>query len=1000
MPSRFLILLCLLAVAFRQLPAQPSPPVFPRVQPLSPDAAAKSFRALDGFEMQLLAAEPLVTDPVAMTYDEDGRAFVCEMNDYPYTDKARHRPNQENPADAPLGRVRLLEDVDGDGRFDRSTVFAEGLPWPTGVACWRGGVLVIATPDLWYFKDTDGDGRADVRERLWTGFRKLNVQAVANNLVWGLDNALYLAGGSNGGELTREGVSGAKPLRLARADVRLDPRDNSIELVSGGARFGNAFDDWGNRFLCNIRNPAQHIVLEQRHLGRNPHLPPLNPLHDAAEAGDRLPVFRTSPVEAWRAFRADRWSAERSTLPRSELVAAGVVTSSSGVTVYRGAAYPPEYRGQIFVADVAGNLFYRLELEPDGATFRATRADARADFVTSDDLWFRPVNFVNAPDGTLHVLDMYREVIEHPWSIPDDIHAALDLRSGADRGRLWRLAPKGFQAPRPPRLSQATTVELVVILENPNAWWRETAQRLLLERADKSAERPLREMLNRSASALARLHAMWTLHGLGQLTSDDWNAALRDADAGVRENAVLVALARNARMPLPAEERRRAGDRLISLTNDPSPRVRFQVALALGNYDDPRVSAALASVAAQSPEDAWLRAAVLSSSAETSFQLLNELLAQRGFANGSAGLEWLRQTAQIIGARNRPEELERTLKVIGEGRSRAVQAGVVAGLGDGLKRSRSSLAKLAAAPNSATGKVVSQLLAEARQGALQTSLPLAERLAAVQLLAHDSFNSVEKPLLSLLASTQPPELQLASVRVMGSFADAEVAGHLLSVWRGASPAVRGEMLQAMLARQERVAALLAAVEQGTVPVGQFTAAQRASLLRNRDEALRQRAEKLFGAAAAGSRAEVIARFKPALGLPGERGRGQVLFDRLCVACHRLGERGGDVGPNLAGVQHRGAEDLLVNILDPNREVAPEFAQYEVELRDGRAVSGAIAADTAAGITLRKADGATENIARAEVARVTGSGLSLMPEGLEAGLTAQDLADLIVYLRDQ
>ncbi len=437
-----------LSLAAEQDPRMVPPPNavrgrLPSIAPTPAREAAKTFRVLDGFRMDLLAAEPLV----AMTYDENGRAYVCEMRDYPYTDKAHHQRNQENPTDEAIGAVRMLEDTDGDGVFDRSTMFADGLSWPTGIACWKGGVFVAATPDLWYLKDTDGDGKADVRIKVFTGFRKFNVQAVMNNLVWGLDNQIHGAGGSNGGQIRPGDKPKAKPLLMTRNDFRFDPVMEQFELLSGGARFGGTFDDWGHRFLCDIRNPAQHIVLPQRYLARNSYLAAGSPLHDMAESGDQLPVYRISQPELWRVLRAKRWAGERDiVMPRSELVGAGVVTSSSGITSYRGAAYPENYRGNVFVCECAGNLLYRLQVTPDGPTFKAARVDGQAEMVASTDNWFRPVNFVNAPDGTLHVMDMYRENIEHPWSIPDDIHAALDLENGRERGRLWRLTPPNFKS--------------------------------------------------------------------------------------------------------------------------------------------------------------------------------------------------------------------------------------------------------------------------------------------------------------------------------------------------------------------------------------------------------------------------------------------------------------------------------------------------------------------------------------------------------------------------
>ncbi|HND56615.1 MAG TPA: hypothetical protein PLV92_29555, partial [Pirellulaceae bacterium] len=311
----------------------------PRLAPLAPSEALKTFKLQHGFKLDLLAAEPLTTDPVAIEYDADGRAFVVEMCDYPYTDKSTDKPFVERTTDLPLGRVRMLEDLDGDGRFDRSTIFADEISWPTGLAFWKRGVFVTATPHVWYFEDTDGDGVANLRRQVFAGFRKFNVQAVINNFKWGLDNRIYGAGSSNGGQIRIVNRPEAPTLTLSRQDFRFDPRDEQLELISGGARFGNAFDDWGNRFLCNIRNPVQHVVLPNHYLARNPLLPVRAAVHDAAEAGDTVPVFRISPLEPWRALRAERWAAESGqTYPRSETNAGGYFTSSSGITIYRGAA--------------------------------------------------------------------------------------------------------------------------------------------------------------------------------------------------------------------------------------------------------------------------------------------------------------------------------------------------------------------------------------------------------------------------------------------------------------------------------------------------------------------------------------------------------------------------------------------------------------------------------------------------------------------------------------
>ena len=599
-PVRSGLLLVTVALVAPLFAADP----LPRIPPTEPKDVAKKFHTQQGFTMDLLAAEPLTTDPVAIAYDENGRAWVVEMSDYPYTDKANDVAFQDSTKDLPIGLVRILDDTDGDGDFDKITIFARDLSWHTGIALFKGGAYIAATPDIWYLKDTDGDLKADVREKVFTGFRKFNVQAVMNNLAWGLDNKIYGAGSSNGGTIQTVGKDGVKPVTLTRNDYLIDPNTREFEAISGGARFGNSFDDWGNRYLCNIRNPIQHVVLPSRYLKRNPYLIAPAAVHDVAEAGDTLPVYRTSPPEPWRTLRAQRYLAENTVIPRSETNQA-YFTSSSGVTVYRGSAYPPEFRNNVFVGEVAGNLIHRQALETTGVTFKSHRTEPNAEFATSDDNWFRPVNFINAPDGTLHVLDMYRETIEHPWSIPDDIKAMVDLESGRDRGRIYRLSPPGFKPPKPPRLGSATTSELVALLDHPNSWQRETAHRLLFEKQDKSAIEPLRK-LARNGSPLARLHALWSLHGLNALNDDDLLSALGDSSAGVREHAVRLAESRFATSPAVLTK-------AAALASDPEIRVRFQLAFSLGEVNSPAATAALRSLIDRDSDDPWMRVAILSS---------------------------------------------------------------------------------------------------------------------------------------------------------------------------------------------------------------------------------------------------------------------------------------------------------------------------------------------------------------------------------------------------
>ncbi|WP_337174017.1 PVC-type heme-binding CxxCH protein [Paludisphaera sp.] len=984
-----------LLVAAAAFQAAADPPTFPRTPPTGAAEAPATFRTRLGLRMELIAAEPLVLDPVAAAYDEDGRLYVVEMSDYPHVEAENDVPFKENTLDPPLGRLKLLEDRDGDGRFDAATIVADRLSWPTGLAIWKGGVFVAATPDVWYIKDADGDGRAEIRERVFEGFRKLNVQAVMNNLVWGLDHKIYGAGSSNGGEIRRADRPDAPGVPIPRRDFRFDPTTREFEAVSGGARFGNTFDDWGNRFLCDIRNPAEHVVLPARYLARNPRLAAPRVLHDVALAGDAIPVFRISPPEPWREFRARRWAANGKVLPRSELIGSGIVTSSSGVTVYRGDAYPPETRGQIFVCEVANNLIHRQAVEPDGVTFRGRRADEGGEIVASTDTWFRPVNFVHAPDGTLHVLDMYRETIEHPWSIPDDIKATLDLRAGEDRGRIYRLAPPDFQ-PRPaPRLSAAATAELVALLSHRNAWHRDTAHRLIHERQDPSAVAPLRALLRESAEPLARLHALWSLDGLGSLADDDLLIALGDDSPGVREHAVALAEPRIGAVATLRE-------RVIALADDPGDRVRFQVAFTLGEVaeSDPRAVAALASVARRDAADPWRRTAVLSSAGKSAVPLFEAIVADDPAA--ADGLDvLLRDLATLVGASGDLAEAGRFLErlaagPVARGEARRLDA-VLLGLGEGMARGGRKTFRDAATTDPAARAMLDSALARATSTAADGEADLADRERAVALLGQSGFAASGEVLASLLTPGEPQRIQLGATRTLATFPDDGVAPALLSRWPSLPPAVRTEALTRLLSRPSWTVALLDAVEAGAVPASVIPPARRALLLDHRDAKIRDRANALLAAAAPAARAAAYERYRPALDLPADSARGGRVFERECMSCHRLGDQGKAVGPNLASVQRRTPDEVLLHIVDPNREVAPEFLEYTVAMDDGRVLSGMVAEESSSALTLRRSGGEEDTVPRSGVEAIVGTGKSLMPEGLEERIDPGEMADLIAFI---
>lgn len=1007
-----------------------TPDRFERFAPVEPKRAESTFRVQAGFRMELIAAEPLVTDPVAMTIDESGRAFVVEMNDYPYTDATKHRPWQENPTDSPIGRVRMLVDSDRDGVYDRGTIFASDLSWPSGILCHQGGVIVTATPDIWFLKDTDGDGVADQRQRLFTGFRKYNVQAVMNNPIWGLDNHIYVAGSSNGGSVNRPGEAAVNPI-VARGDYRIDPITSRIEPQAGGARFGNTFDNFGNRFLCNIRNPAIHVVVDSRYSARNPFYAAPALSIDIAAAGDQLPIYRISPIEPWRELRGRQWSADPTKkLPRSELTGGGVFTSTSGITVYRGDAYPDTYTGQLFLGEVANNVVYRQTLVPRGNTFAADRADAGIEFVASDDTWFRPVNLYNAPDGTLYVLDMYREFIEHPWSIPDDIHARLDLTSGRDRGRIYRLAPADFRFEPDdlPDLGNRSTRELVETLKHRGSWWRETAQRLIVERGDDSEAPALRQLLH-EAEPLPAVHALWTLVGLGKLERAELLDALSHPHPRVREQALRIA---EPQLKADAELFAKA----VSMSDDNDQRVRLQLLFSLGEVDSAQSLAAIARLAKRDGTDPWARVAIGCLPPERSLALFTALVNDQTFFESPAAPAVFESLADIAGAAapsadaGAPSPLELVWQATrriwpddpsapprlpdhpsadrtnpgdapkpSSGPDAAIDA-LWNGLANGARRKGKGLNDLRLAAQPIDDATLAQSLDRDSKIAADDRYLDTTRIAATTRLVLAGVDAAPKRLGDLLSAHQPQGVQLAAVRGLATFQDPRVTETLLKQIPTVTPAVREEMLTAILARPERTLALLDSIERDEIPAAMIGLGRKETLLASTNAQVRQQAQQVLSRSS-DSRQAVFERYRdPVRERSGhaDLNRGLEAFTQHCATCHRLNGVGNALGPHLETVRDWDVDRLLLNILDPNREVAPQSMSHAIVLGDGRLLAGLIADETASSLTLKRAGVADEVVLRAEIETLINTGQSFMPSGFDELISPADMADLIAYIR--
>jgi putative membrane-bound dehydrogenase-like protein len=948
--------------------------------PLSPAEALRQFRLAPGLRLELAAAEPEVESPVAMAFDEDGKLWVVEMRDY---------PNGPEPGQPPEGRIRVLEDHDGDGRYEHSRVFADGLLFANGLMPWKGGVVVTAAPHILYLKDTDGDGRADLREILYEGFTAQNPQLRVSHPQLGLDNWVYVANGLRGGLVKRYGQKDAQPVNLSGRDLRFDLVHDRYEAVSGMGQYGNTFDDWGQRFVCDNQHHLRHVVLPSRYLARNPYLAVPAVLEDVSElpsgplgsGGQIYPLSRN-------------WTTSN--------LHAGRFTAACGVTIYRGDLLPAEHRGAAFTCEPTGNLVHEEILRPHGATFRSRPACAKVEFLATPDDWFRPVSLAQGPDGALYIVDMYRAVIEHPEFMPPELKHRPDLTWGKDRGRIWRVVPEGHKpAALRPNLGRVATADLVPLLGDTNAWRRVTAQRLLLERQDRAVVRPLRQLCTDSHQPLARVHAAWLLEALNALDADLVSRLLHDEHPRVREQALVLC---ERWLPSSAVIQREA----LARAADPDARVRYQAALSLGEWDDERIVPALAKIAAAGIDDRWTRTAVASAVPRRAGALLAALLRPEGGLTAQATpgrLALVQELAALVGARQEPSEVAALLAILrtlpGNDGTRWQVAGLN-GLADGMgRRGRQLSTFLLALPASQrqAAEAAEQLFTQAGQICTDRKREPGERVEAIRLLAH-ARPETALPILSRLLRDEPiPEVRLAAVRALAVQPSAQVPRLFMESWTTYTPVLRREVMESMLRQPERARFLLDEVEAKRVAPGDLDAPSRDRLLKHVQADIRQRAGKLLQAGTPEQRKQVLQRYRQALMRKGDPERGREVFRQNCATCHQVAGIGTTVGPDISDTRTKTPEALLQDILNPNAAIDANYVNYIVTTKNGKEITGIIAAETASSITLRRAENQTDTILRQDIEEVRSTGVSLMPEGLEKTITLDQMADLISFLKN-
>ena len=976
-----------------------------RLPPLSLKEAQQAIEVAPGFEVELVASEPLIKSPVAIDFDAQGNLWVVEMVDY---------SEQENDA---LGRISRLTDTDHDGTMDRAQIVIDRLSWPTALATRRSSTWVVAPPLLFELQQSN-DSNASSNESVWTsrtllgGFGRQNVQGLANSFRWGLDGKLHLSTSSNGGQLTPDPASPlqlpSRPFGVAGRDISFDIQSGNVASVIGYGQHGMDFTPWGDRLVTSNSDHLQQVVawylpeLTDAALSKN-----VSWRRSIAVDGPQAEVFRISPVESWRTIRTQmRLAGISNGLLEGNGRASGYFTSATGVTVYDGDQWLETQDPIAFVADVGSNLVHRKRLIRTGVASRGERIDTETEFLRSRDTWFRPVQFANGPDGCLYIVDMARETIEHPKSLPEPIKSQVDLTSGRDLGRIWRVRASNRPIRRDKAdLASLPTSKLCTHLEHPNGWHREKASQLLIERNDSDAIPICRDLVVSSKDAYGRLHALSVLasltHGLDSATLLQ---AIRDENPRVRLWAWVFSKRLTPAEWTKLEEARTLVSEVMQNESD----VEVQVAMATRS-----------SLVLPKPSDRaklftqWLlrgdaaitrcdelRAAIeLAIQGETAKQLWDEN-------------DWLNSLPSLPGGASFLDAMFYQLNQSGE----LVQV---------LKSwPQWSVAQSLAATNS-LGRLFDRRVFNGNQAASQELSVIAREWMIPQLRQQMEASKQSSPqdaglfsteestanalrLLSTLPATDleellKPMLESGQSKLQVAAMDAWIPLHasLQKLGIDSLPKMPPNSQQAILralVKNESGAKLLlnwfvdSKQQQGNLPAWVW------QTLRNfPSEAIRKEAQRLSPVSEV-TWESIAQKYRSAWDVPGNAEQGAAHFTKLCASCHRVSDIGIAIGPSLDSYRVRPNEAIALAIAEPSREMDPKYEQQQVRTNNGEVFAGILTSSSQQNLVLLTSQNQSISIDRDQIEEWKTSGKSLMPDGLLKELDPVALNDLIAFLR--
>lgn len=938
---------------------------------LSPQEAIAKMTVPEGFHVELVASEPDMVNPVAMTFDERGRIWITESLEYPRMEAGPGRD-----------RIKVLEDTDGDGRADKFAIFAEGFNIPSGIAVGHGGVWLANAPDILFLQDTDGDGRADKQEVVVTGFGRDDTHELPNSLTWGPDGWLYGLNGVFNGSTVEQG---GKKHEFTCALFRIHPRTREFQLFAEGTSnpWGVAWDPEGHAFVSAC------VIDHLWHLAESGYY---------IRQGGPYPPF-TDPM--------------RSIVEHKHQKAA-----YCGIHYFDSDAYPAEFRDRLYMGNIHGNCVNVDVIERRGSTYFGKPAP---DFLSANDAWFMPVVQKTGPDGCLYVLDWY-----------DRYHCYQDARrdpEGIDRlkGRLYRVRYQNSPRAGKFDLATETDAQLITRLHSGNVFIRDVAGRILAERNDPQTKPALEKLVNDdSAPRKTRLHALWALIGGSPLAVEFHDGLLSHEDSAFR--AWGVRAAGNAGHVDETIKRK-----VVSLATDPEADVRLQVAIAATKLKGVEAVPLLLDVLTASGDDPLIRHIVwqnLHPRLENEAKTFYDLAAQSD-ASRSASSEWLieKSVDRVLASSNphsvlalvdyvsaRPDEQLATL-------SRALNS-----LATRLQNREVSAEQLAAL-RPRLEKVVAQVLSSraddrelhdasallaatwndpravelARELFVSSDARAERRAQALHALVAARDNSLESSVTPLFSdpTNYPVELRRAAIEALGRL-DANWVGRLLLAhYANLEAELRPKAIETLCERASWSEQLIDAIGQKQLPASALNDNQVRQLLVRADARLAEKVKAQWGSMREGrnpEREEVITHMRGFLrSTPGDAVAGQAVFKRVCGQCHKLHGQGEDVGPDITLNGRNSFEQLLSNVFDPSLVIGASYQAQTVVTTDGRVLTGLVAENSPQRVVLKMQGGKQETVARADVELMKTSELSLMPEDLEKQLQPQELADLFALL---